>query len=183
MADMVHAAAPHAGRRFANSDVSIEAILPVSRISLRVAKKNAAKLTKPLGFKLPAAPKSTNSKGARSALWLGPDEWLVFAENDTDAANIMTKLDKLDCSAVDISQRNTAIAVSGPGVQNLLSAGCPQNLSLDAFPVGACSRTVFGKVEIILWRKQEEVFQIEVWRSFSDYLWTFLQEAAKDAGI
>ncbi len=181
MTDMIQAEAPHAGRRFANSHVSIEAVHPASRISLRT--RHAAKLTRSLGVKLPVAPKSSETKGARSALWLGPDEWLVFDQDASVAPDLVKKLDRFDCSAVDISQRNTAIAVSGTGIENLLSSACPQDLSLRAFQVGACSRTVFGKIEIILWRKQEQEFHIEVWRSFSDYLWTFLLDAAKDAGL
>ena len=62
-----------------------------------------------------------------------------------------------------------------------VNAGCPQDLSLDAFPVGACSRTILGKVEIVLLRTAEDAFRVECWRSFSDYVWAFLTEAAKDA--
>ena len=42
------------------------------------------------------------------------------------------------------------------------------------FPVGMCTRTLFAKAEIVLWRTGENVFQIEVWRSFADYLWRYL---------
>ena len=74
-----------------------------------------------------------------------------------------------------------AIAVAGPGAEATLNAGCPQDLSLAAFPVGACSRTILGKVEIVLYRTAEETFRVECWRSFSDYVFTFLSEAARDA--
>ena len=50
-----------------------------------------------------------------------------------------------------------------------------------AFPVGACSRTILGKVEIVLLRTADDAFRVECWRSFSDYVWTFLTEAARDA--
>ena len=84
-------------------------------------------------------------------------------------------------SAVGISHRNVAIAVTGPAAAAAINAGCPQDLSLAAFPVGACSRTMLGKVEIVLLRTAEDAFRVECWRSFSDYVWTFLTEAAKDA--
>ena len=42
--------------------------------------------------------------------------------------------------------------------QRRVNAGCPQDLSLAAFPVGACSRTILGKVEIVLLRTAEDSF-------------------------
>ena len=74
-----------------------------------------------------------------------------------------------------------AISVTGLGAENTVSSGCPQDLSLASFPVGACSRTILGKVEIVLLRTGEDAFRVECWRSFSDYVWTFLTEAAKNA--
>jgi len=85
-------------------------------------------------------------------------------------------------SAVDVSHRNTAIVVAGPGAADVINAGCPQDLSLAAFPVGACSRTVLGKVEIVLLRTEPDAFRVEVWRSFSDYAFALLAEAARDSG-
>ncbi|WP_283804904.1 sarcosine oxidase subunit gamma family protein, partial [Tardiphaga robiniae] len=64
-----------------------------------------------------------------------------------------------------------------------INAGCPQDLSLKAFPVGACSRTVFGKVEIVLLRTGGDAFRMEVWRSFSDYAFGLLAEGAQDAAV
>ncbi|RWC09619.1 MAG: sarcosine oxidase subunit gamma, partial [Mesorhizobium sp.] len=51
----------------------------------------------------------------------------------------------------------------------------------DAFPAGAASRTILGKVEIVLLRTASDAFRVECWRSFSDYVFTFLSEAARDA--
>ena len=65
-----------------------------------------------------------------------------------------------------------------PGAEATLNAGCPQDLSLTAFPAGACSRTVLGKIEIVLLRVAEDAFRVECWRSFSDYAYAFLSDAA-----
>ena len=53
--------------------------------------------------------------------------------------------------------------------------------SRSSLPVGACSCTILGKSEIVLLRTGEEAFRVECWRSFSDYVFTFLTEAARDA--
>ncbi len=177
---MAQARPPHEDRRFANSGVSIETAAPAARVSLRANAKEAAKLTKPLGLKLPTKPLTTTTSKSRTALWLGPDEWLIIDQVPTSITVLMKNLASEKCSHVDVSHRNTAIIVSGKGVENVINAGCPRDLSLAAFPVGCCSRTIFGKIEIVLWRQDSETFHIEVWRSFSDYLWTYLLDAAKD---
>ncbi|KAB2853885.1 MAG: sarcosine oxidase subunit gamma, partial [Bauldia sp.] len=69
------------------------------------------------------------------------------------------------------------------GAEATLAAGCPQDLSPAAFPVGACSRTVLAKIEVVIWRTGDDAFRVECWRSFSDYAFAFLAEAARDAGI
>jgi len=169
-----------AGRHAAGPSVSVAAAPPASRLSLRAAADARPALEKALGVSLPARPKNSASAGARHALWLGPDEWLVIDEDAADLVALCRPVKALH-SAVDVSHRNTAILVSGPAAADVLSAGCPQDLSLAAFPVGACSRTILGKVEIVLLRTGEQAFRVEVWRSFSDYAFAFLADAARDA--
>jgi len=47
--------------------------------------------------------------------------------------------------------------------------------------VGACSRTIFGKAEIVLYRTEDDTFRVECWRSFSEYVFGLLAEGAEDA--
>jgi sarcosine oxidase, subunit gamma len=171
-----------AGRHAAGPLVSIAPAAPATRLSLRVPSESRAALSKALGLKLPEKPKTSASTGTRHALWLGPDEWLVIDETEADLAAPCASVKDLH-SAVDVSHRTTAILVSGPGAEAAIAAGCPQDLSLAAFPVGACSRTVLGKVEIVLFRTGDEAYRVEVWRSFSDYAFTLLSEAARDPAL
>jgi sarcosine oxidase, subunit gamma len=43
-----------------------------------------------------------------------------------------------------------------------------------------CTRTVLAKAEIVLWRISQDVFHVEVWRSFADYVSRFLAEVARE---
>lgn len=169
-----------AGRHAAGEGVTVVPGEPASRISLRAPDASIAALSKALGVKLPQKPKASAASGSRMALWLGPDEWLIIDEDEADLAAALSRVRALH-SAVDVSHRNLAIFVSGPNAEAVLNGGCPQDLSLAAFPVGACSRTVLGKAEIVLLRIDEQTFRVECWRSFSDYVFTFLSEAARDA--
>lgn len=171
---------PLAGRQAASPHVTLAPADPAFRVSLRAGGDALAAIGKALGVPLPTKPKASSQKGSRAALWLGPDEWLVI---DTGSKDPMTDLAGVAAlhSAVDVSHRNTAILVSGAGAAAVINSGCPQDLSLAAFPVGACSRTVLGKIEVVLWRTAEDAFRVECWRSFSDYAFTFLADAARDA--
>lgn len=168
------------GRAVTRRAVTITPAGPAHRISLRAPSASVAALSKALGVKLPTSPKMSAFANGRVAMWLGPDEWLVIDE----AADLPAALGKANAlhSAVDISHRNVGILVEGAAAADTISGGCPQNLSLAAFPVGACSRTILGKAEIVLWRSGATAFRVECWRSFSTYVFDFLEEAARDKG-
>ncbi|CAN7406754.1 sarcosine oxidase subunit gamma [Rhizobium rhizogenes] len=180
MVDLATRKLPLAGRHGGSATVRLTPTVPASRIALRAPDDSIAGLSKALGVKLPRKPKTSANGHGRYALWLGPDEWLVIDESGADLVALAASAGVLH-SATDVSHRNTAIIVSGPGAEATLAGGCPQDLSLVTFPVGACSRTLFGKVEIVLLRLDEETFRVEVWRSFSDYAFGLLGEAAEDA--
>jgi len=165
-----------------SATVKLEPAAPATRIALRVRPEDVAALSGALGVDLPVKPKTSAFANGRTALWLGPDEWLVIDEGESGLMTAAANSGALH-SATDISHRNTAILVSGPRAADAINAGCAQDLSLDIFPVGACSRTLFGKVEVVLLRTAEDAFRVEVWRSFSDYAFALLAEGARDAAL
>lgn len=180
VAPSVERRAALAGIELSAKGVRLAVLPPAERVSLRAPAASVAALSKALGVTLPKAPKTSAATGGRTALWLGPDEWLVIDETGKDPLADCAGVKALH-SAVGISHRNVGISVAGPAAAATVNAGCPQDLSLAAFPVGAASRTVLGKVEIVLLRTAEDTFRVECWRSFSDYVFTFLSEAARDA--
>ena len=181
MADLAIRKSALAGRLGGSATVRLTPAPAASRVALRAPEESLSALSSVLGLTLPTAPKTSGRAGTRSALWLGPDEWLVIDEAGADLMAVFSAAGALH-SATDVSHRNLAIIVSGPGAEAALSAGCPQDLSPFAFPVGACSRTIFGKAEIVLFRTEDDTFRVECWRSFSDFVFGLLTEAADDAG-
>lgn len=123
---------------------------------------------------LPVRPLTSLVEGPRAALWLGPDEWLLLAEPGTPPPQAE------GLAAIDIAHRHLAFALEGPGAAAALSEGCPLDLDPAAFPAGACTRTLFGRIEIILWRRGAEAFEIEVARSFAEPLRSLLEAALRD---
>ncbi len=180
MAERIH---PLDERAFAISGLTLAPCPAAERVSLRADAETAAAIGVMLGVTLPTAPKTSATGPDLTAGWLGPDEWLLIAENggSGDLAGKLATVENGNFSAVDVSHRNTAIAISGTKAVDALNSGCPLDLSLAAFPVGACTRTLLGKSEIVLIREAEDRFRVECWRSFSDYVWKYLVDAAKSA--
>jgi sarcosine oxidase subunit gamma len=124
---------------------------------------------------------NTDAAAGRAALWLGPDEWLLVALDGSQsgvAAAIAAALAGFPHSLVDVSERQVSIRLDGPSARDLLASGCPLDLDPEAFPVGMCTRTLFGKAEVVLWRRGAEEYHLEVARSFAEYVRGCLRAAS-----
>ena len=152
-----------------------------TRLILRGRAATIEAATAPLGFALPVQPCRSVTVRDRSALWLGPDEWLILAApSDPIAAVLSQALQPHPHSLVEVGHRQCAIELTGAAAADVLNAGCPLDLDPAAFPVDMCTRTVLAKSEMILWRVAAEKFRLEVTRSFAPYVRRFLLEAARD---
>ena len=182
MADMTQATRrePLATAHGGSGSVRLTPARPASRISLRARADAVGALSSALGIDLPTRPSTSTIAEGRMALWLGPDEWLVIDENGADLMAAAASAGVMH-SAADVSHRNTAVIVSGPGAAAAINSGCPQDLSLAACPVGKCSRTIFGKAEIVFVRVAADTFRVECWRSFAPFVFGLLSEGANDA--
>lgn len=121
--------------------------------------------------------------GDRATLWLGPDEHLLWQANreaPLAIAGLEQSLAAHAHSLVDVSHRQIALEVCGVHATDILSAACPLDLDSCEFPVHMCTRTVFAKAEIVLWRTAPDVFHLEVWRSFQSYVEGLLREIATE---
>ncbi len=169
MADMKAARTPPAR----TSAAGWRTLDPLSCWSLRV---ELAAATDPMGSaELPLAATACRAatRGDWSALWLGPDEQLLVGPESAHrslAPRLAAALDGIPHSIVDVSHRQTAVELSGAGATLLLAMGCPLDFGLTQTPVGFCTRTVYAKAEVVLWRQDTQRFQLQVWRSFLPYL-------------
>ena len=166
----------------ATRQVTLQSAPPATRFILRgvdaVAATSAA-----FGVTIPTRPLTSSTMGERSALWLGPDEFLLLAP-EAETAALYTQLSAAigtSGALVDISHRQTGLLIVGAKAATVLNAGVPLDLTLAAFPVGMATRTIFEKAEILLWRTAPNSFRIEVWRSFAPYVLALLQAADRDA--
>ncbi len=169
-----------AAPRFALAEISF--CRPATRLNLR-GRAEAAKAAAAFGPAPPLQPLRAAEKGARAAIWQSPDEWLLIAEDAEPARlieTLQTALAGIPHGLIDVSHRQAAIEVLGPGAARLLNAGVALDLAPAAFPVGMATRTLLVKADILLWRRGLERFRLEFGRSFSTYVVDILAQAAAD---
>lgn len=140
---------------------------PLERRSLRA--RDAKALSALLGRSLP------EKIGASSdgAVCLGPDEWLLRAPQGTAIPDGAGQ----PLAVVDISERAITLVLEGPRAIDVLSSGCPRDLS--RMDLGEGRRTVFEGVEIVLLRTGEDRWELDVWRSFAPWFHLALVTAAR----
>ena len=163
--------------------LQIRRLPAMARHILRCRDVRIAAASDILGIALPRTACRSASQGDLHALWLGPDEWLILGRDDVAGrlAAGAEPLAAIGAGFVDVGHRQQAIAVTGAAVETWLASGCPLDLALPAFPIGACTRSLFHKAEIVLWRTAAAAFHLEVWRSFADYVETLLIDGEADA--
>jgi sarcosine oxidase subunit gamma len=166
--------------------VRVTALPPMTRFSVRGGDAAVEIIGRAFGVALPREACRAATDGDRAALWLGPDEWLLIA-TDGEATRLMVAMGEAlgpePASLVEISDRQVAIEIAGEKAAEAINAFNALDLDIDAFPVGMCTRTLFGKAEIVLWRTAAETFRLEVWRSFAPYVQGCLGEAIREYGV
>lgn len=162
-----------------DADHGFRHLAPVARFILQGERPALAAAGRAFGLTLPEEACRANKDGERAALWLGPDEQLLLApagEAGRLHAELGAALQGLAHSLVEVSQRQVALAVTGRRARDLIASGCPLDLDPVSFAVGMCTRTLFAKAEVVLWRRSAEEYHLEVARSFAGYVQDWMRE-------
>jgi sarcosine oxidase subunit gamma len=137
-----------------------------------------------VGTVLPIAPNTVAHGGANVVYWLGPDEWLIVTPTESEAAiarELRAALAGLFAAVTEVSGGQTVLALRGDAVRDLLAKGCPLDLHPRVFGVDRCAQSHLAKAPILI-RQVDATpsFEIIVRRSFADYLWVWLEDAASE---
>jgi len=156
--------------------LDITEVPPATRFVLRAAEPFIASCAHALNLDLLLPINRVSSNGPCSALRLGPDEWWLNVPIES-GADVARRIDAIDGAhaLVDLSHQHAGLCLAGPAVADVLASGCPQPLGLTQFPIDRCTRTVFAQAQIVLWRRGERTFQLDVARSFAPYVVGLLQ--------
>ena len=167
----------------ATRSVRVRPASQLAHLLLHCEPHDAAGIAERLSLALPATMLDSGAGGGWSALHLAPDEWLLLG-SEADAARLTSAFEQAGAtwplSLVDISDRSLAYEIEGADAETLLAAGCPMDLAPHAFGTGRCTRTLFGKAMVMLWRTAPQTFRLEVARSFAPYVVELLSVAARE---
>ncbi|WP_328745320.1 sarcosine oxidase subunit gamma [Streptomyces sp. NBC_00285] len=156
----------------------------LTQIDVRLDPKGAAAdaVGLALGLQLPAEPDTVVRAGELTALWLGPDEWLVVGPPDRRDVEDRIREASGDepVSVVDVSAQRTTLLVAGPRARDLLAHGCSLDLHPRVFGAGRCAQTTLGRAQVVLIARDEPGagFWVLVRSSFAGYLTDWLLDAA-----
>ena len=178
--------APLAGRRATAGDlVTFGQAPPRGQIGLRgdpAMAKFGKRVADAIGLSLPTKPNTTAVAEGASALWLGPYEWLILTPPDHQdrlARDLRCVLEDGHAAVVDLTDARAVIRISGAKAGELLAKGCPLDLHPRTFAAGACAQSVLAKASIILHGiNAEGTFEVYVDRSYAEYMWAWLEDAA-----
>ncbi|MFJ1806946.1 MULTISPECIES: sarcosine oxidase subunit gamma [unclassified Streptomyces] len=159
----------------------------LTQVNVRLDAKGAAAdaVGLALGLPLPLEANTVVRAGESTALWLGPDEWLLVGPpggvGDLES-RIRTAAGDEPVSVTDVSAQRTTLLVTGPRARDLLAHGCPLDLHPRTFGPGRCAQTTLARTQIVLVSRDETRagFWLLVRSSFAGYLADWLLDAATE---
>jgi sarcosine oxidase subunit gamma len=115
-------------------------------------------------------------------LGYSPNEWLAISDTlaGSDLCERLSQHVKDQCiAATDVSCALKVLRVEGPCARSLLTQGCGLDLNPNAFPAGACTRTRFAQIAVIVnCIDSAERFDLYAGRSYLAYLKSWLEDAS-----
>lgn len=159
--------------------------LVILRLAAPRADKNfAERVQTETGFELPFAPNKATLTAAGSALWTGPDEWLLTSDRRLPGHEQALRrcLAGPSGAVVDLSHARIVLRIAGEHSRDLLARGCSLDLHPRKFAAGECAQSLLGQVSVLLHRREAETFDLFVARSYAVSVWDWLTGAAAGFG-
>lgn len=141
-----------------------------------------------LGVDLPTTPSTRVDSGAVTAVWLGPQEFLVTTRSQSPEEledTLRTAVTPHGGAAVDVSAQRTTIRLTGAHARDVLATGCSLDLHPTVFRPGTAVQTMLGLAGVVLIPLDDTGtdYRILVRASFARYLADWLIDAAEEYGI
>ncbi|WP_407280760.1 sarcosine oxidase subunit gamma family protein [Aromatoleum evansii] len=140
-----------------------------------------------LGLALPLALGAVARDESRgvSLQWMSPDEWLIVvpAGLEFEAEAALRRELSGHYAVMNVTGGQTVLELTGPRVRELLMKCTPYDVHPRAFPVGKGVSSVFAKSSAVIRRVDEERWELVIRRSFADYLYSWILDAAEEFGV
>ena len=170
------------------SNLIISVIEPVTKINLRGKKRDfITKIGKSLSIIPPIESNTSSANENLNLIWLSPDEWMLYASEKIYTENDIYKLEdelykeisKINYGSVtNITDHCVMINLKCENVYNLLSTSCPFDFNNFKSINGSVVQTVFNHIDVIIHHKNTNDLNLFVRRSFSQHLFSWMNDAA-----
>ena len=169
-------------------DLQMKEISPIMKLIVRGKKREfISAVGKSLNILLPTEANTSTQSDKLTALWLSPDEWMIFSNdtmnedlNDYETEKLLqNNISKINLGAVtDVTDQFVMINLKGNKIYELFQSGSPFNFNNFQNKKGATTQTILGKIDIIVHNQYKNTANLFVRRSFSEHLFSWMNDAA-----
>ena len=170
------------------NDLSIREVSPIMKLNLRGKKREFfTTVGKHLDMILPTEANTSSSSSKLTYIWLSPDEWMVISneliEKDTNKheleENLYNSISKTNLGAVvNVTDQFTMLELEGSKIYELFSSGSPFNFNEFKEKKGSTTQTLLSNIDVIIQNKGENLVNLFVRRSFSEHLFSWINDSA-----
>ncbi len=142
-----------------------------------------------MNLHLPLTPNTVSESDEAVICWLSHDEWLIMSQQAQTPDKTRDKLQAMreslqgeHIALTDVGSGQTVIRISGERALLLLAKATPFDLHPQRFGLRQCAQTLVAKTNALILPRasNEPVYDLIVRRSFADYLWCWLIDAARE---
>ena len=169
-------------------DLQMEEIKPIMKLIIRGEKREfISAVGKSLNILLPIEANTSTQSDKLTALWLSPDEWILFSNepldensNSYEAEELLNnKVSRLNLGAVtDVTDQFVMVNLKGNKIFKLFQTGSPFNFNNFQNKKGAVTQTILAKIDVIIHKRDKNDVNLFVRRSFSEHLFSWMNDAA-----
>ena len=171
------------------NNFSIKEKSPVIKLNLRGDINNkefSSNVGKLLGIILPLEVGSVVKKEEITVISTSPNEWLIISNNIVKSKSnnntlenvLFEKISQKNFGAVtNITDQFTIFSLKGSNISEILSKSSP--FDFDKLSNNHSAQTLFNNVDITIIKKDNVNIDLLVRRSFSEYLWDWLNDSAR----
>ena len=169
-------------------DLQMKEIKPIMKLVIRGKKREfISAIGKSLNILLPTEANTSAQSDKFTAVWLSPDEWMIFSNepvdentNNYDTEKLLNdKISKVNLGAItDVSDQFVMIKIKGNKIFELFQSGSPFNFNDFEYKKGAVIQTIINKIDIIVHNQDKNTVNLFVRRSFSQHLFSWMNDAA-----
>ena len=170
------------------SDLQFKEIYPVMKLILRGKKRNfLSAFGKSLNLLLPTVANTSTANEKLTAIWLSPDEWMIFSNETNKSDGENNKIEKLLFNnisnknlgaVVNVTDHFVLIRLSGNKIFELFETGSPFNFNNFKSKNGSTTQTIMAKCDVIIHNIDKNNVNLFVRRSFSEYLISWIEDSA-----